>query len=163
MSFGRYSPDIKLMQETARNSEMHHQHCAMFLDIKISGYNRYNRYSNTTSIHAETVAINNFVYYYRKKGYKDEQIRRKLKKHSLLIIRINNDVDKAKKQPCRYSMPCTDCINNLNTHGIKQIIITTDDGKLESIRKNDYGDGIASSGRRYINTLNTLNTLKAKT
>jgi hypothetical protein len=93
MSFGRYSPDIKLMQETARNSEMHHQHCAMFLDIKISGYNRYNRYSNTTSIHAETVAINNFVFYYRKKGYKDEQIRRKLKKHSLLIIRINNDVD----------------------------------------------------------------------
>ena len=160
MSFGRYSPDIKLMQETARNSEMHHQHCAMFLDIKISGYNRYNRYSNTTSIHAETVAINNFVFYYRKKGYKDEQIRRKLKKHSLLIIRINNDVDKAKKQPCRYSMPCTDCINNLNTHGIKQIIITTDDGKLESIRKNNYGDGIASSGRRYINTLNTLKASK---
>ena len=81
----------------------------------------------------------------------------------MLIIRINNDVDKAKKQPCRYSMPCTDCINNLNTHGIKQIIITTDDGKLESIRKNDYGDGIASSGRRYINTLNAVNALKAKT
>ena len=161
MCFGRYSSDIKMMLDEAKNSEMHQQHCAMFLDIKISGYNRYNRYSNNTSIHAEDDAINNFVFYYRRRNCNVDKIRRKLKKHSLLIIRINNNVKTYKNQPCRYSMPCTDCINKLNIHGIKQIIITTDDGMLECIRKNDYGDGIGSSGRRYIDSLNAVNALKA--
>ena len=42
-----------------------------------------------TTIHAEVNTINKFIELHRKKGYKDSDIRRKLGKQCLIVIRIN--------------------------------------------------------------------------
>lgn len=110
------------------------------------GYNRHDTMGG--SVHAELAAIETFIAVYRRKGYNDMQIRSKLRKHTLVIIRVNNDRTAAKSNPCRYSMPCTDCISALKAYGIKQIAITTDDGDICTFRCSQLGDGVISSGRR---------------
>ena len=148
-AYGRYSPDISRMCTSARRSEMRQKHCAMFLGTDIIGYNRHdNMGSIKGTIHAEAAAIQNFIYTHQKKGYDADYIRRKLKKQTLFVMRINNDAETFDSNPCRYSMPCTDCIKILHYYGIKKIVITTDSGSVEFMRSKELGEGVMSSGRR---------------
>jgi pyrimidine deaminase RibD-like protein len=145
-SYGRYTPDITQMCSAARNSEMYHKHCSKFLGSNIMGYNRHNKRGDST--HAEVAAITNFISLYRKKGYNDRQIRSKLGKHTLFIIRVNNDRESAKTNPCRYSMPCSDCICALKNFGVKNVVVTSDNGELLTIRCSQLTEGVTTSGRR---------------
>ena len=149
ISFGRYTPEIYRMCNTAKRSIMQQKHCAMFLGTDIFGYNRHDNIGKTKgTIHAEVDAIENFISQHQKRGYNNEQIRRKLKKHTMVIMRMNNDTEGFKMNPCRYSMPCADCIKILQAYGIKAVAITTDNGNVEIIKSNDLGEGLQSSGRR---------------
>lgn len=155
ITFGRYNPDISRMCITAKKSEMQQKHCAMFLGTDIYGYNRHYNINNTKgTIHAEVDAIENFIFYHQKKGYNDDQIRRKLKKHTIIIMRINNDTEMSKINPCRYSMPCSDCIKTLQIYGVKNVAITTDSGIIEITKSHNLGSGILSSGRRNMFVVN---------
>ena len=148
-NYGRYIPDISKMCNSAKRSEMRQKHCAMFLGTDIIAYNRHDNFGSIKgTIHAEAAAIQNFIYSHQKRGYDYDYIRRKLKKQTLFVMRINNDATTFDENPCRYSMPCTDCIKILNYYEIKKVIITNDCGQVEFFRSKELGEGIMSSGRR---------------
>jgi pyrimidine deaminase RibD-like protein len=148
-AYGRYSPDISRMCNSAKRSEMRQKHCAIFLGTDIIGYNKHDNIGNIKgTIHAEATAIQNFIYYYKKKGYDADYIRRKFKKQTLFVMRMNNDAETFDINPCRYSMPCSDCIKILQHYGIKKVVITTDGGNVECKRSKELGEGVMSSGRR---------------
>ncbi len=154
-SLGRYINDISKMCHTAKRSEMQQKHCAMFLGTDIYGYNRHDNIGNTKgTIHAEVDAIENFIFYHQKKGYTNDHIRRKLKKHTMVIMRMNNDTEMFKINPCRNSMPCSDCIRILQFYGVKTVAITTDNGNVEFTKSKNLGEGILSSGRRNMFVVN---------
>jgi hypothetical protein len=100
-----------------------------------------------TTIHAEVNTINKFIELHRKKGYKDSDIRRKLGKECLIVIRINKintEFDKSLKN----SAPCANCVNFLKNNNIHKIIYSIDDGTLQFSRVRDLEDTHLSRGQR---------------
>ena len=96
--------------------------------------------------HAEVGALVNWVYLLRRRGYKDADIRRKLGKECLIVVRINND--KSSSIPFKNSAPCSECIAKLRQYNIQKIMYSLDDGTFHYERVRDLGEGRLSSGAR---------------
>ena len=100
------------------------------------------------TMHAEVNTINKYIALYRKKGYKDSDIRRKLGKQCLIVVRINNN--KNAEFPVTNSAPCSDCIQYLKQYNIQKIIYSIDDGNLHFERVKDLIGTHISRGQRAI-------------
>jgi len=98
------------------------------------------------TIHAEVNTINKFIELHRKKGYKDSDIRRKLGKQCLIVIRINIKIDRG----LTNSAPCANCVNFLKNNNIHKIIYSLDDGTLHFSRVKDLDTTHLSRGQRAI-------------
>ena len=96
------------------------------------------------TIHAEVNTINKFIELHRKKGYKDSDIRRKLGKQCLIVIRINTKINKG----LTNSAPCVNCVKFLQNNNIHKIIYSMDDGKLQFSRVKDLETTHVSRGQR---------------
>ncbi len=124
--------------------------------------------SNT--IHAEVNTITKYIDLYRRKGYKDIDIRRKLGKETLVVIRIaknienhlenhiDNHIDNHTENQLKNSAPCSECIKFLKKYNIQKIIYSVDDGSLEFSRVKDLDDTHISRGQRAINRMRNLIT-----
>ena len=116
--------------------------------------------SNT--IHAEVNTITKYIELYRRKGYKDGDIRRKLGKETLIVIRINkNGVDNNRvdiENQFKNSAPCAECVKFLKHYNIQKIIYSIDDGSLQFSRVKELDDTHISRGQRAINRLRCINT-----
>jgi hypothetical protein len=99
-------------------------------------------------MHAEVNTINKYIALYRKKGYKDADIRRKLGKQCLIVVRINNN--KNSSIPFTNSAPCNQCIEYLKQYNIQKIIYSIDDGSLHFERVKDLEGEHISRGQRAI-------------
>jgi len=99
-------------------------------------------------MHAEVNTINKYIALYRKRGYKDADIRRKLGKQCLIVVRISND----KNTECsvKNSAPCRDCIKYLKQYNIQKIIYSIDDGNLHFERVKNLEETHISRGQRSI-------------
>lgn len=144
----------KLVQ-VASNSELLQQHAAVLTRAgnrpisKTIGYNHYEPCHYSTdkpSAHAEKVALTKFRRYHQARAANDAKIRRKLKKTSILIARINTRQAQALPNPpnlqnppnpdlhqCahqfRNSAPCYHCTALLKSYGVSKVIFTTDRGE----------------------------------
>lgn len=96
--------------------------------------------------HAEVAVLLQWVYLLRRRGYKDADIRRKLGKECLVVVRINND--KSSSIPFKNSAPCSECITTLKHYNIQKIMYSLDDGTFHFERVRDLGEGRLSSGAR---------------
>jgi|TARA_Y100000389_G_C17367500_1_gene467126 deoxycytidylate deaminase len=96
--------------------------------------------------HAEVAVLLQWVYLLRRRGYKDADIRRKLGKECLIVVRINND--KSSSIPFKNSAPCSECITKLRQYNIQKIMYSLDDGTFHFERVRDLGEGRLSSGAR---------------
>ena len=116
--------------------------------------------SNT--IHAEVNTITKYIELYRRKGYKDVDIRRKLGKETLVVIRINKTkdtpIDNHIENQLKNSAPCGECIKFLKQYNIQKIIYSIDDGSLKFSRVKELDDTHISRGQRAINRLRYINT-----
>ncbi len=116
--------------------------------------------SNT--IHAEVNTITKYIELYRRKGYKDGDIRRKLGKETLVVIRINknveNNIDNRIDNQFKNSAPCSECIKFLKHYNIQKIIYSIDDGSLQFSRVKELDDTHISRGQRALNRLRDMNT-----
>jgi len=118
--------------------------------------------SNT--IHAEVNTITKYIDLYRRKGYKDIDIRRKLGKETLVVIRIaknienhiENHIDNHTENQLKNSAPCSECIKFLKKYNIQKIIYSVDDGSLLFSRVKDLDDTHISRGQRAINRMRKL-------
>ena len=113
--------------------------------------------SNT--IHAEVNTITKYIELYRRKGYKDGDIRRKLGKETLIVIRINKNGGDDNRinidHKFKNSAPCAECIKFLKHYNIQKIIYSIDDGSLQFSRVKELDDTHISRGQRAINRLRT--------
>ena len=113
--------------------------------------------SNT--IHAEVNTITKYIELYRRKGYKDGDIRRKLGKETLIVIRINkNGGNGGNNNEFKNSAPCAECIKFLKNYNIQKIIYSIDDGSLHFSRVKELDDTHISRGQRALNRLRNINT-----
>ena len=106
--------------------------------------------SNT--IHAEVNTIIKYIDLYRRKGYKDSDIRRKLGRETLIVVRIskiNIDIENNFKN----SAPCSNCVKFLKQYNIQKIIYSIDDGSLQFSRVKELDDTHISRGQRAINRM----------
>ena len=108
--------------------------------------------SNT--IHAEVNTITKYIELYRRKGYKDEDIRRKLGKETLVVIRINKNG--GHDNDFKNSAPCAECVKFLKHYNIQKIIYSIDDGSLHFSRVKELDDTHISRGQRAINRLRNM-------
>jgi hypothetical protein len=97
-----------------------------------------------TTIHAEVNTINKFIELHRKKGYKDSDIRRKLGKQCLIVIRINTKMDRV----LTNSAPCSNCVHFLKNNNIQKIIYSLNDGTLQFSRVKELDTTHLSRGQR---------------
>jgi uncharacterized protein YijF (DUF1287 family) len=114
--------------------------------------------SNT--IHAEVNTITKYIDLYRRKGYKDIDIRRKLGKETLVVIRIAKNIDTHIENHIEHKMknsaPCSECITFLKKYNIQKIIYSIDDGSLEFSRVKNLDNTHISRGQRAINRMRKL-------
>ena len=100
------------------------------------------------TMHAEVNTINKYIDLYRKRGYKDSDIRRKLGKQCMIVVRINNN--KNSEIPFTNSAPCTQCIAVLKQYNIKKIMYSIDNGTLHFERVKNLDSTHISRGQRAI-------------
>jgi len=138
------------LAQVARNSELLQQHAAVLTRSgyrpvsQATGYNHYEacHYSaDKPSAHAEKVALTKFRRYHQARASNDAKIRRKLKKTSILVARINTrqaqalppNPDLLAADQCvhqfRNSAPCYHCTALLKSYGVRKVIFTTDGGE----------------------------------
>ena len=109
-----------------------------------------------TTIHAEVNTIQKYIELHRKEGYKDADIRRKLGKQCLTVIRINTklnrdrDRDMDRDSTLKNSAPCSECVKFLQNNNIHKIIYSLDDGTLYFSRVKDLDTTHLSRGQRAI-------------
>jgi deoxycytidylate deaminase len=70
-----------------------------------------------------------------------------MKKLKLYIVRIDG------KGELRDSRPCLSCFNKLKELGIKKVIYSTQDSKIESKKMSEYHTDRPSFGYKFINNL----------
>jgi len=99
-------------------------------------------------MHAELNIIKKYISLYRRKGYKDSDIRRKLNKECITVIRVNNN--KHSNISFINSAPCSQCIESLKKYNIKKINYSLNDGSLHFERVKNLGEGRLSRGNRAI-------------
>jgi hypothetical protein len=132
------------LAHTARNSELLQQHAAVLTRSgyrpvgQATGYNHYVacRYSvDKPSAHAEKVALTKFRRYHQMRAANDAKIRRKLKKTSILVARLNPAAAITTDNICTHppqfknSAPCHHCTALLKAYGVSKVIFTTDYGE----------------------------------
>ena len=100
--------------------------------------------ANQLTTHSEENVINKYINKYRRKGYNDDDIRRKLGKQCIIVVRISND------NIITNSAPCANCIKCLKNNNIKKIIYSLNDGTLQFSRVKDLDDTHISRGQRAI-------------
>ena len=98
--------------------------------------------------HAEVNIINKYIALYRKKGYKDADIRRKLGKECMILVRINNNENS--DIPFCNSAPCSHCVQYLKQYNIQKIIYSVDNGHLKFERVKNLTETHLSRGQRAI-------------
>lgn len=121
-----------------------------------------------TTIHAEVNTIQKYIELHRKKGYKDSDIRRKLGKQCLTVIRINTKLNRGRDRDrdrdrnmdrdrdfdinntLKNSAPCSECVKFLQNNNIHKIIYSLDDGTLHFSRVKDLDTTHLSRGQRAI-------------
>ena len=117
-----------------------------------------------TTIHAEVNTIQKYIELHRKKGYKDADIRRKLGKQCLIVIRINTKLNRGRDEDgdrdrdfdfninntLKNSAPCSECVKFLQNNNIHKIIYSLDDGTLYFSRVKDLDTTHLSRGQRAI-------------
>ena len=114
--------------------------------LKVEGKNGKN--ANQLTTHSEQNVIDKYIKLYRRKGYKDDDIRRKLGKQCIIVVRISND--KNVDTIITNSAPCSQCVKCLKKNNIKKIIYSLDDGTLQFSRVRDLDDTHISRGQRAI-------------
>jgi tRNA(Arg) A34 adenosine deaminase TadA len=107
--------------------------------------------ANNVTMHSEQNVIDKYIKLYRRKGYKDSDIRRKLGKQCIIVVRISND------NIITNSAPCANCIKCLKNNNIKKIIYSLNDGTLQFSRVKDLDDTHISRGQRAILRKNNIN------
>jgi hypothetical protein len=127
----------------ARNSELLQKHAAVLTNSgyrpvgQTTGYNHYvacRNSANKPSAHAEKVALTKFRRYHQVRDANDAKIRRKLKKTSIVVIRLNpaaatNDDTCTHLPQFKNSAPCYHCAALLKVYGVRKVIFTTDGGE----------------------------------
>jgi len=137
----------------ARNSELLQQHAAVLTRSgyrqidNATGYNHYVacRYSvDKPSAHAEKVALTKFRRHHQIRAANDAKIRRKLKKTSILVARLNPQApipalipapEPANADPhihlhqFKNSAPCYHCTALLKAYGVRKVVFTSDGGE----------------------------------
>ena len=108
MSFSKF-------QRVGVKSELLNKHASSLCDGRCS-YNTYN--SNSESIHAEDRALKKLYTMYAKKHMSPHRIRSKFRKHTLTVVRLNND--KTSSQLFKNSMPCVKCIELMRLYCVKE-------------------------------------------
>jgi len=123
--------------DKALNSELLQRHAAV---LTRSGYrpamslNNVNHYTechysvDKPSMHAEKVALTKFRRYYQSRDSNDAKIRRKLKKTSMLIARVNQSSE-TDKHIFRNSAPCYHCLALIKDYGVRKVVFSTDYGE----------------------------------
>lgn len=138
MSASAIDHNLRMLAPCARNSELLQQHAAIIMRsgyrpvVVAMGYNHYApcHYSiDKPSAHAEKVAISKFCHYYQARAASDAKIRRKLKKTSILVARINQDASHTQIHQFRNSAPCYHCNALLKSYGVRKVVFTTDGGE----------------------------------
>ena len=119
----------------------------LLIDILVK---KNGKLSNT--IHAEVNTIIKYIELYRRKGYKDTDIRRKLGKETLIVVRFNTIANQFKN-----SAPCANCIQYLKQFNIQKIMYSIDDGSLQFSRVKELDTTHISRGQRAINRMQSLN------
>ena len=137
---------LSKLAHVARNSELLQQHAAVLTRAgnrpvsNATGYNHYVacRYSiDKPSAHAEKVALTKFRRHHQMRAANDAKIRRKLKKTSILVVRLNpltstnpahthDDIPQFKN-----SAPCYHCMELLKNYGVQKVVFTLDCGELQ--------------------------------
>lgn len=142
------------LAHVASNSELLQQHAAVLTRSgyrpigNAAGYNHYVacRYStDKPSAHAEKVALTKFRRHHQMRDANDAKIRRKLKKTSILVARLNpqhasiptispataavNPVHYIHSHQFKNSAPCYHCTALLKAYGVRKVIFTSDDGE----------------------------------
>jgi len=143
------------LADVARNSELLQQHAAVLTRSgyrpigNATGYNHYVacRYSvNKPSAHAEKVALTKFRRHYQMRAANDAKIRRKLKKTSILVARLNpqsqaisqalvpalitsNNDSCLHQTQFKNSTPCYHCTALLKAYGVRKVVFTSDSGE----------------------------------
>ena len=104
--------------------------------------------ANQLTMHSEQNVIDKYIKLYRRKGYKDDDIRRKLGKQCIIVVRINNN--KNLDNIITSSAPCAQCVKCLKQNNIKKIVYSLEDGTLKFSRVRDLDDSHISRGQRSI-------------
>ena len=126
------------LAKAAANSELLQQHAAVltragYRPAMPPGYNHYVacRYSaDKPSAHAEEVALSKFRRHHQVRHSSDAKIRRKLKKTSILIARLNTaSTNTNPEKPFKNSAPCYHCLALLKDYGVRKVVFTTDGGE----------------------------------
>lgn len=142
---------LSKLAHVARNSELLQQHAAVLTRAgnrpvsNATGYNHYVacRYSiDKPSAHAEKVALTKFRRHHKMREANDAKIRRKLKKTSILVVRLNpqalapglanttfNNESCLHQPQFKNSTPCYHCTALLKAYGVRKVVFTTDCGE----------------------------------
>ena len=102
-------------QRVGENSELLNKHASSLCDGDCL-YNTYN--SNSESIHAEERALKKAYNRYINKNMSPHRIRSKFRKHTLTVVRLNND--KTSSQLFKNSMPCVKCVELMRQYCVKE-------------------------------------------
>lgn len=105
--------------------------------------------ANNVTMHSEQNVIDKYIKLYRRKGYKDSDIRRKLGNQCLIVVRINNN--KNLDNIITNSAPCAQCVKCLKNNNIKKILYSLENGSLQFSRVRDLEETHISRGQRTIN------------
>lgn len=111
------SKEIKIAKENAIKSDLLQKHGSVLIcnGQIFTGYNHFTFGKNFITVHAEEDAICKFINMCRQKYWPDTYIRKKLKKATLITIRVKNDEIKC-------SAPCSNCLQMIRNYEIKHII-----------------------------------------
>jgi deoxycytidylate deaminase len=125
------SKEIEIAKENAIKSDLLQKHGSVLIcnGQIFTGYNHFTPGKNYITIHAEEDAIGKFINMCRKKYWADTYIRKKLKKATLITIRVKNDEIKC-------SAPCHNCIQMIRNYEIKHIIYSNNVDKENSLENN---------------------------
>ena len=109
---------LKIAINQARNSDAAHKHGSVLIckNQIFTGYNHFTGCSTTSmTIHAEEHAITNFINWCRLRRCSDTYIRRKIRKSTLLTVRV-------KDESVKYSPPCGTCVKMIQKYEIKHVV-----------------------------------------
>lgn len=139
---------ISIAKNQARNSDATHKHGSVLIckNQVFTGYNHFTIGSfSSLTVHAEEHAIANFINWCKLRCFSDTYIRRKLRKSTLLTVRVKDD-------RIKYSPPCNSCAKLIQKYEIKRVVYSDhNETQALSVKKpRDLPQTKPSSGYRQI-------------